>query len=72
MKISPDQNTITLDDGTVLVASEADKYVSVECPSACAECELRPLNSLCNKAPCIAPERNDRRDIIFIKEPKND
>lgn len=72
MKISPDQNTITLDDGTALVSSDADQYVSVECPAVCASCELRPLNSLCEAAPCNTNERNDRRDVIFIKEPKND
>ncbi|MGL5309426.1 MAG: hypothetical protein ACRDAL_02360 [Plesiomonas shigelloides] len=71
MKISNDQNRIELDDGTVLVADEAAKYVNAKCLSACIECELRPLNSLCNKAPCIAPERNDRRDVIFIKEQSN-
>lgn len=72
MKISPDQNTITLDDGTVLVTSDADQYVSVECPSACAECELRSYNSICMITPCFPDVRNDRRDVIFIKEPKND
>lgn len=71
MKISNDQNRIELDDGTVLVTADADQYVNHECLSACIECELRPLNSLCDKVPCIAPERNDRRDVIFIKEQPN-
>lgn len=72
MKISPDQNTITLDDGAVLVASDADQYVSVECPLACAECELRAYYSLCMNAPCFPDARSDLRDVIFIKDPKND
>ena len=72
MKIPPDQHTITLDDGTVLVAADADQYVSAKCPSACAECELRAYNSLCINTPCFPDVRNDRRDVIFIKEPKND
>ncbi|MGL5282545.1 MAG: hypothetical protein ACRC8W_12500 [Plesiomonas shigelloides] len=71
MKISNDQNRIELDDGTVLLAKSAVNFVSEECQSACASCELRPLNSLCKEAPCCPQERNDRRDVIFIKEQPN-
>ncbi|MGL5729403.1 MAG: hypothetical protein ACRCYD_16320 [Plesiomonas sp.] len=71
MKISNDQNRIELDDGTVLVADEAAKYVNAKCLSACAECELRAHNSLCMNTPCFPDVRNDRRDVIFIKEQSN-
>lgn len=70
MKISPDQNTITLDDGTVLVAVDSHKYVSSECQSACVECELRAINSLCMRTPCFPDVRKDGKDKIFIKEPE--
>lgn len=70
MKISSDQNTITLDDRTVLVAVDSRQYVSAECPSTCVECELRAINSLCMRTPCFPDVRKDGKDVIFIKEPK--
>lgn len=65
MKISPDQNTITLDDGAVLVAQESawgcrDCYFAHR--SICLQCE--------EDIPCDSYDRVDRLDVIFIEEPK--
>lgn len=73
MKISPDQNTITLDDGTVLVAVEVADFYSDETPS-CDGCYFNDENN----GECLA-DRNTDIDcsagsafVIFIKEQKND
>lgn len=72
MKISDDQNTITLDDGTLLVADDVRKYYGVNCASYCSMCALSGIKPLCSKAPCGFNDRNDMKSVIFIKEQKND
>ena len=62
MIISDDQNTITLDDGTVLVAKEQD---------GCDGCVLLTRKHpaiRCSFLLCCAPMRKDRRNMIFIKK----
>jgi hypothetical protein len=70
MKISPDQNTITLDDGTVLVAQPHES-------GDCTECHFDYDGSLCQSLrakdiPCWSCERKDNTSVIFIKESRND
>lgn len=62
MKISDDQNTITLDDGTILVAAPMPT-----CGSACKVCHFdATLN--CDDIPCAYWERTDNDNVIFIQK----
>lgn len=66
IKVSEDQNTITLDDGTVLVAKDTYKGMG-----GCNGCINQYENmSNCSGMPCV--DRKDGKNKIFIKEPAND
>ena len=68
MTMSDDENTVTLDDGTVLVAKQqCDK-------ESCAGCyffESGDDSLTCEGLSCIGYDRQDGRDIIFVKEGDN-
>lgn len=62
MNISKDQNTITLYDGTVLVAAPMPV-----CGSACDYCFFgEELN--CDSIPCAYWERVAADDVIFVQK----
>ena len=63
MMISEDENTVTLEDGTVLVAAEQSNF-------NCEECFLNNIS--CDSVKCLKEERNDGRDVIFVKKEKTD
>lgn len=66
--VSEDQNTITLDDGTVLVSRDKRDML-------CSGCFFDVDGSPCVSGlsiPCWTPERKDAGNKIFIKEPVND
>jgi hypothetical protein len=72
MKISEDQNEITLDNGVVLVA----KPWNIN-DANCNRCYLRGTdpNKImdCMGIPCTISTRNDNTHVYFdIKEPQND
>lgn len=67
MKISKDQNKITLDDGVKLVASEGGKK------GYCYGCYFNNDCGLCivvfnDKVRCMPNCRNDKRNVIFIQK----
>lgn len=73
MKISPDQNTITLDDGTVLVAVDVTDFQYDGTPG-CDGCHFNDENN----GECLADGNADIDCsagvgfVIFIKEQEND
>lgn len=66
MKISEDQNTITLDDDTQLKAKNGDY-------DSCEGCFFinHPFDAGCFKAKCQWDERKDEQDVIYV-EVKNE
>lgn len=65
IKVSEDQNTITLDDGAVFVAVDAIHE------DDCKGCDI-PGTGACHITPCTSYYRKDSKTKIFIKEPAND
>lgn len=63
MKISDDQNTITLDDGTVLVAEP----VLLTGLAACFECYFDNSKN-CHNISCGNWERVATDDVIFVQK----
>lgn len=72
MKISKDQNTITLDDGTVLVAADVTDFHHDGTPS-CDGCYASASSAdVCLRMPCCDTYRIDGVNKIFTKDQKND
>jgi hypothetical protein len=64
MKISEDENSITLPNGIELVAEETD----LEYPKICTACYFES-NANCGKAPCSAGDREDMRNVLYRLKP---
>jgi len=60
MKQSKDENTIVLDDGVELKSTPAN---------ACGGCyfDKYPFETYCLNINCQASDREDRKNVIFIK-----
>ena len=63
--ISEDQNTITLEDGAVLVATKKEGY---SCKGLCSI--YRMTSGRCNDIPCLSFERKDHMSVVFVKVSK--
>ena len=58
-KISEDQNTVWMDDGTVAVAINPDTHM-------CLHCCFRHLDCYdCKRFPCTPKTRKDKRRVVF-------
>ena len=71
MKISKDQNEITLENGVKLVASKNSKLN--EFGHSCDGCYFYKVGGVCCAAPiqevqCMSKFRTDNRDVIFIQK----
>ena len=68
--MSKDQNTIMLDDGTRLVAVD----VNDDSESGCEGCYFGSFGyrDFCTDVPCCPFDRGDKRDVIFVENPKGD
>ena len=66
--VSKDQNTIGLDDGTRRVAVD----VNDDSESGCEGCYFGSFGywDFCIDVPCIPCDRDDKRDVIFVENPK--
>ncbi|MFV0599146.1 MAG: hypothetical protein ACK5M0_05415 [Bacteroidales bacterium] len=60
MKISDDQNTITIDSNTYEAAISECRF--------CQDCQLKHVLQYCDDIPCRSYERKDKRIVVFKKK----